>query len=134
MFIQSQLADGNVVILQSWASGKSLRSFHGTAQGVGGFGVHGTICIQQSAYSYTIFFPLCPSLPPSLPSPPPPPLSLSLSLCLSVCLSAAQWKVHVRRPGVIALQNIHTSEHWLAIRDGKTIGNVFFWCVCVCVQ
>lgn len=37
---------------------------------------------------------------------------------------SAQWKVHVRRPGVIALQNMHTSQHWLAIRDGKTIGNV----------
>ena len=42
----------------------------------------------------------------------------------SVICTAAQWKVHVRRPGVIALQNVHTSENWLAIRDGKTIGNV----------
>ena len=47
------------------------------------------------------------------------PLSPSLPL-----LSPAQWKVHVRKPGVIALQNMHTPAHWLAIRDGKTIGNV----------
>jgi hypothetical protein len=71
----SQLVEGNVVILQSRASGKTLRSLHGTAQGTGGYGAH------------------------------------------------AQWKVHVRRPGVIALQGTHTPEHWLAIRDGRTIGN-----------
>ena len=53
------------------------------------------------------------------------------NLCLSVlfmfhsvCVYLAQWKVHVRRPGVIALQNKHTSAHWLAIRDGATIGHV----------
>jgi hypothetical protein len=68
-------AHGCVMILVSKSSGKSLRSFHGTAQGIGGQGAH------------------------------------------------AQWKVHLRRPGVIALQNMHTSEHWLAIRDGQTIGN-----------
>ena len=47
-----------------------------------------------------------------------------LYLVISFSPSPAQWKVHVRRPGVIALQSIHTSENWLAIRDGKTIGNV----------
>ena len=41
LYIQSQLKDGNVVILQSRAGGKTLRSLHGTAQGVGGFGTHG---------------------------------------------------------------------------------------------
>lgn len=87
--------DGSVVILQSRASGKTLRSFHGTAQGVGGFGVHGMGFNAQRKSNGE--FP---------------------------CISPAQWKVHVRRTGVIALQNIHTSEHWLAIHNGKTIGNV----------
>ena len=53
-----------------------------------------------------------------------------LSLCVNILflypLCVAQWKVHVRRPGVIALQNQHTPAHWLAIRDGATIGYVCF--------
>lgn len=46
----------------------------------------------------------------------------------------AQWKVHVRRPGVIALQNVHTSDNWLAIRDGNTVGNVckILYCSVIC--
>ena len=36
----------------------------------------------------------------------------------------AQFTVHVRRPGVIALQNVHDSNKWLAILDGKLIGTV----------
>ena len=44
--------DGNVAILQSRASGKTLRSFHGTAQGVGGFGAHGiALCIYSTCIS-----------------------------------------------------------------------------------
>ena len=39
-------------------------------------------------------------------------------------LSLAQFTVHVRRPGVIALQNVHDSNRWLAILDGKLIGTV----------
>ena len=35
--------DGSVVILTSRASGKSLRSYRGTAEGVGGTGAHGKI-------------------------------------------------------------------------------------------
>ena len=41
MCLQSMFAHGNVVILESRASGKTLRSFHGTAEGVGGHGAHG---------------------------------------------------------------------------------------------
>ncbi|CAI8042899.1 hypothetical protein GBAR_LOCUS23795 [Geodia barretti] len=33
-------AHGNVVILESHASGKTLRSYHGTAEGIGGRGIH----------------------------------------------------------------------------------------------
>lgn len=33
--------DGNVIVLQSRASGKTLRSLNGTAEGIGGFGGHG---------------------------------------------------------------------------------------------
>ncbi|CAI8042897.1 hypothetical protein GBAR_LOCUS23795, partial [Geodia barretti] len=73
--IKFEFVGGSVVILESCASGKTLRSLHGKAEGIGGRGAH------------------------------------------------AQWKVHVRRPGVIALQNQHTPSHWLAIRDGATIGN-----------
>ena len=36
----------------------------------------------------------------------------------------AQFRVHVRRPGVVALQNVHTPENWLAINQGKTVGTV----------
>ena len=36
----------------------------------------------------------------------------------------AQIRVHVRCPGVVALQNVHTSENWLAIILGKTVGTV----------
>ena len=51
----------------------------------------------------------------------------------SPSLSPAQWKVHVRRPGVIALQNEQSPENWLAIRDGKAIGNVSSSAVASCV-
>jgi hypothetical protein len=73
--VLSMFAQGNVVILESKASGKMLRSLHGKAEGIGGRGPH------------------------------------------------AQWMVHVRRAGVIALQNQHTTTNWLAIKDGQTIGN-----------
>ncbi len=36
----------------------------------------------------------------------------------------AQFKVHVRRPGVVALQNMHNEDHWLAVFQGKTVGTV----------
>ncbi len=36
----------------------------------------------------------------------------------------AQFKVHVRRPGVVALQSVHNPNNWLAINQGKTIGTV----------
>ena len=36
----------------------------------------------------------------------------------------AQFYVHVRRPGVVALQNVGNPSHWLAIRDDKLIGTV----------
>ena len=90
---------GNEVILVSKASGKTLRSYHGTAQGIGGHGTHG---IHEFLSPFVIL----------------------IMYIYNMYKTAAQWKVHVRRPGVIALQNVHTSENWLAIRDGKTIGNV----------
>lgn len=37
---------------------------------------------------------------------------------------SAQFTVHVRRPGVIALQNVSDPTRWLAIYQGKTIGTV----------
>ena len=36
----------------------------------------------------------------------------------------SQFKVHVRRPGVVALQSVHKPKHWLAIYQGTTIGTV----------
>ena len=69
--------EGNIVFLQSNASGKSLRiNQSGDIEGVGGRG------------------------------------------------ELAQFRVHVRRPGVVALQNVRTAEYWLAIYQGKTIGTV----------
>lgn len=38
---QDKFAHGCVMILVSKASGKTLRSFHGVAQGIGGRGAHG---------------------------------------------------------------------------------------------
>ncbi len=36
----------------------------------------------------------------------------------------AQFRVHVRRPGVVALQSVHNTDHWLAIFQGITTGTV----------
>ena len=36
----------------------------------------------------------------------------------------AQFIVHDRRPGVVALQNVNASDSYLAIYDGRTIGTV----------
>ena len=67
----------NIVILQSCASGKSVRiNMNGQVEGVGGSGYY------------------------------------------------AQFRVHVRRPGVVALQNVHNSQNWIAIHQGRTIGTV----------
>ena len=33
----------------------------------------------------------------------------------------AQFYVHVRRPGVVALQNVNNTDHWLAARDNKLV-------------
>ena len=38
------------------------------------------------------------------------------------------FRVHVRGRGVVALQNFPTPEHWIAIKDGETIGTV---CYCL---
>ena len=67
---------GNIVILLSCASGKSLRINKGTVESRGGHGV------------------------------------------------LAQFRVHVRRPGVVALQNVNDSQNWLAIRNSQTLGTV----------
>ena len=40
---QFEFVDGSVVILESCASGRTLRSLHGKAEGFGGRGAHGTI-------------------------------------------------------------------------------------------
>ena len=70
-------AQGNVVVLESCASGKSLRiNEGGDVQGTGGRG------------------------------------------------QFAQFRVHVRRPGVVALQNVHDPNNWLAIFQGQTVGTV----------
>ena len=36
----------------------------------------------------------------------------------------ARFMVYVRRPGVIALQNVSRPECWLTIKDDQTNGNV----------
>ena len=36
----------------------------------------------------------------------------------------AQICIHMRCPGVVVLQNVHTPENWLAIIQGKTVGTV----------
>ena len=36
----------------------------------------------------------------------------------------AQLRVHVRRPGVVALQSVYNSQNWIAIHQGRTIGTV----------
>ena len=51
-FIQGMFAHGCVMILVSKSSGKSLRSFHGTAQGIGGQGAHGMILCQPTGDNY----------------------------------------------------------------------------------
>ncbi len=74
--MQSMFSQGNVVILQSKVSGKSLRINNGD---VDGLGARGTL---------------------------------------------AQFRVHVRHPGVVALQNVHEPYNWLAIFQETTIGTV----------
>lgn len=41
-----------MVILESCASGKSLRSYHGTAEGIGGRGLHGIYQEDNEPLSY----------------------------------------------------------------------------------
>ena len=41
----------------------------------------------------------------------------------------AQFRVHVRRPGVVALQNVRNPNNWLAIFQGQTIGTVRAVCL-----
>ena len=36
----------------------------------------------------------------------------------------AQFHVHVKRPGVISLQNVKNPHYWLAVFQGKTVGTV----------
>ncbi|XP_064387079.1 uncharacterized protein LOC135335495 isoform X2 [Halichondria panicea] len=73
--ILSCFTEGNVVILQSRASEKSLRvSQDGEVQGTG---AHGPF---------------------------------------------AQFRVHVKRPGVVSLQNVKNPDYWLAVFQGKTVG------------
>ena len=67
LLMQSMFSQGNVVILQSKASKKSLRINDGDVEGNGGRG------------------------------------------------ELAQFRVHVKRPGVVSLQNVHESYNWLAI-------------------
>ena len=47
-------------------------------------------------------------------------------------LPPAQFIVHVRRNGVVALQNVKDPAAWLRIYNGKLLGDVGA-CVCVCV-
>ncbi len=69
-------AHGNVVVLESTASNKSLRIRDGIVEGTGGRG------------------------------------------------QLAQFTVHVRRPGVIALQNVKNPDQYLAIYENATNGQV----------
>ena len=69
-------AHGNVIVLESTATNKSLRIRDGIVEGTGGRG------------------------------------------------QLAQFTIHVRRPGVIALQNVKYPDQYLAIYDGSTNGNV----------
>ena len=91
-FVQSKFGQGNVIIFESHASGKSIRIDAHSDQ-VDGKGGNGTW---------------------------------------------AQFIVHVRGPGLIALQSVHRPDNWLGIIDGKLIGTVrecvqAFWCVYVCL-
>ena len=36
----------------------------------------------------------------------------------------AKFRVHVRRPTVVALQNVHNPDWWLAVYEGRTTGVV----------
>ncbi len=36
----------------------------------------------------------------------------------------AQFRVHVKRPGVVSLQNVKNPDYWLAVFQGKTVGTV----------
>ncbi len=78
LLMQSMFSQGNVVILQSKASKKSLRINNGDVEGNGGRG------------------------------------------------ELAQFRVHVKRPGVVSLQNVHESYNWLAIFQEQTIGTVHY--------
>jgi len=44
----------------------------------------------------------------------------------------AQFRVHVHRPGVIALQNVYNSDWWLAIYERKSLGSVGGTCIAPC--
>ena len=67
---------GNIIVLESKASNKSLRINNGEVEGRGGQGTW------------------------------------------------AQFYVHVRRPGVVALQNVNNTSQWVAIHNHKLIGTV----------
>ena len=69
-------AEGNIIVLESQATHKSLRIHSGDVEGIGGRG------------------------------------------------KLAQFIVHVRRPSVVALQNVSNTDHWLGIIDNKLIGTV----------
>ena len=39
-------------------------------------------------------------------------------------LTAAQYTVHNRGEGIVALQNVQIPNHWIAIKNGQTVGTV----------
>ena len=41
-------------------------------------------------------------------------------ICESLCCLVGEWKVHERENGMVAFQNVHHSDKWLRIIDGKT--------------
>ena len=44
---------------------------------------------------------------------------------LNTCIhTPAKFRVHVRRPTVVALQNVHNPDWWLAVYEGRTTGVV----------
>lgn len=44
---------------------------------------------------------------------------------------SAQFTVHVRRPAVVALQNVSNNDYWLGIMDDRLIGTVSVCGFCV---
>lgn len=101
--VQSLFVQGGVIVLQSVTSGRTLCIYDGR---VSGKGIRDAYCKerQDNTHTHTL-------------------ITKSLNY-FSVCICIAQFIVHVRSPGKIALQNVAHADNWLGIYEGRALGSV----------